>query len=83
LRLTTETDYMEATRSTRHAEIIPGYATLSEWQDPVGEPGAIRASDDRDRRTGSSGSSDAKHGYQEVPRYSDDPLAEHWFEKKL
>jgi GNAT superfamily N-acetyltransferase len=25
----------------------------------------------------------AKHGYQEIPRYSDDPLAEHWFEKKL
>jgi GNAT superfamily N-acetyltransferase len=25
----------------------------------------------------------AKHGYQEVPRYRDDPLAEHWFEKKL
>jgi GNAT superfamily N-acetyltransferase len=25
----------------------------------------------------------AKHGYQEIPRYGDDPLAEHWFEKKL
>jgi GNAT superfamily N-acetyltransferase len=25
----------------------------------------------------------AKHGYQEIPRYDDDPLAEHWFEKKL
>ena len=23
------------------------------------------------------------HGYQEIPRYGDDPLAEHWFEKKL
>jgi len=25
----------------------------------------------------------ARHGYQEIPRYGDDPLAEHWFEKKL
>lgn len=25
----------------------------------------------------------ATHGYQEIPRYGDDPLAEHWFEKKL
>jgi GNAT superfamily N-acetyltransferase len=25
----------------------------------------------------------AKHGYQEIPRYGDDPLAEHWFEKKV
>lgn len=25
----------------------------------------------------------AKHGYQEIPRYGDDPLAEHWFEKKI
>jgi ribosomal protein S18 acetylase RimI-like enzyme len=25
----------------------------------------------------------ARHGYQEIPRYSDDPLAEHWFQKKL
>ena len=25
----------------------------------------------------------AKHGYQEIPRYGDDPLAGHWFEKKL
>lgn len=25
----------------------------------------------------------AKHGYQEIPRYNDDPLADHWFEKKL
>jgi GNAT superfamily N-acetyltransferase len=25
----------------------------------------------------------AKHGYQEIPPYGDDPLAEHWFEKKL
>lgn len=24
-----------------------------------------------------------KHGYQEIPRYGDDPLADHWFEKKL
>jgi GNAT superfamily N-acetyltransferase len=25
----------------------------------------------------------AKHGYLEIPRYGDDPLAEHWFEKRL
>lgn len=25
----------------------------------------------------------AKHGYQEIPRYGDDPLAEHWYEKKV
>ena len=25
----------------------------------------------------------AKHGYREIPRYGDDPLADHWFEKKL
>jgi len=25
----------------------------------------------------------AKHGYQEIPPYGDDPLAEHWFEKQL
>lgn len=25
----------------------------------------------------------AKHGYQDIPRYSDDPLAEHWFEKNI
>lgn len=25
----------------------------------------------------------AGHGYEEIPRYGDDPLAEHWFEKKL
>lgn len=25
----------------------------------------------------------AKHGYQEIPRYGDEPLADHWFEKEL
>lgn len=25
----------------------------------------------------------AKHGYREIPRYGDDPLAEHCYEKKL
>jgi hypothetical protein len=25
----------------------------------------------------------AAHGYREIPRYGDDPLAEHWFEKTL
>lgn len=25
----------------------------------------------------------AKHGYREISRYGDDPLADHWFEKKL
>jgi GNAT superfamily N-acetyltransferase len=25
----------------------------------------------------------ATHGYQEIPPYGDDPLAEHWLEKKL
>ena len=25
----------------------------------------------------------AKHGYREIPRYGDEPLADHWFEKKL
>jgi GNAT superfamily N-acetyltransferase len=25
----------------------------------------------------------ARHGYQEIPRYSDDPLSEHSYEKKL
>lgn len=25
----------------------------------------------------------ARHGYREIPRYGDDPLADHWFEKKL
>lgn len=25
----------------------------------------------------------AGHGYREIPRYGDDPLAGHWFEKKL
>ncbi|MBY8855570.1 GNAT family N-acetyltransferase [Nocardia sp. CA2R105] len=25
----------------------------------------------------------AKHGYAEIPPYGDDPLADHWFEKKL
>lgn len=25
----------------------------------------------------------AKHGYQEIPPYGDDPFAEHWLEKKL
>lgn len=25
----------------------------------------------------------AKHGYREIPRYGDDPLADHCFEKKL
>jgi GNAT superfamily N-acetyltransferase len=25
----------------------------------------------------------ARHGYREILRYGDDPLAEHWFEKKL
>jgi GNAT superfamily N-acetyltransferase len=25
----------------------------------------------------------ARHGYREIPRYGDDPLAEHWFEKEL
>ncbi|MEU0499475.1 GNAT family N-acetyltransferase [Nocardia sp. NPDC004278] len=25
----------------------------------------------------------SKHGYAEIPPYGDDPLADHWFEKKL